>query len=377
MKSKGPVVVGLSGGVDSAVAAWLMKQEGCDAIGVFLHQWDAPEAVARRCCSQADGFDARALADELDIPFVVLDAREAFHREVVEPFVRSYLGGTTPNPCVICNEQVKLRFLAAKADELGAETIVTGHYARLIHEASERRVRLFRGVDPIKDQSYFLFRLPQKILRRLRFPLGGMTKEQVRRLAHTAGLSVASKPDSQQLCFLGAMGVGEFIERYVKDPQGASGDIVGPEGKALGRHGGAYRFTVGQRRGLGVYSTQPLYVSAIEPQTQKVFVAPKEGLFSRKFRIVQCHWIWAPPKEGSILKAKIRAHHHPLECKLLEFWGDGAWIELLRPEFAITPGQSCVLYDGDEALGGGWIERVVWGTQEPKERSGPQEPLRS
>jgi tRNA-specific 2-thiouridylase len=260
MKSKGPVVVGLSGGVDSALAAWLIKQEGWDVIGVFLHQWDAPEAVARRCCSQADGFDARALADELDIPFIILDAKEPFRSEVVEPFVQGYLGGTTPNPCVICNERVKLRFLVAKADELGAEMVVTGHYSRLIHDESGRRVRLFRGVDPSKDQSYFLFRLPQEILRRLRFPLGEMTKEQVRRLAHAAGLSVASKPDSQQLCFLGAMGVGEFIERHVPDSKEASGDIIGPEGKALGRDSGAYRFTVGQRRGLGVYSTEPLYV---------------------------------------------------------------------------------------------------------------------
>lgn len=378
MVGKRPVVVGLSGGVDSALAAWLMKQEGHDVIGVFLHQWDAPEAVARRCCSRADGFDARALADELDIPFIVLDARESFRTQVIEPFIQGYLGGETPNPCIVCNERVKLQSLAAKADELGAETLVTGHYARLLHDAAHRRVRLFRGVDLGKDQSYFLYRVPQEILRRLRLPLGNMTKDKVRWLAREASLSVATKPDSQQLCFLGTTGVGGFIERHLSGPKGDSGEIIGPDGKVLGHHGGTYRFTVGQRRGLGVFHREPLYVSSIDPTTQKVFVVPKEGLFCRKFSIGRSRWIGDPPKEGSILKAQIRAHHRPLDGKLVEFCAGEWWIELLEPEFAVTLGQSCVLYDGDEVVGGGEIERVVW--ENPASKEGPtllEEPLKA
>ena len=353
------VVVGLSGGVDSALAARLAQREGKEVVGVFLHQWDVPDAVARRCCSQADCFDARAVADELDIPFVVLDAKEIFRSEVVSPFVEGYLKGTTPNPCVTCNERVKLLVLASKALELRAKALVTGHYARVLFDPDAQVYRLFRGVDPRKDQSYFLYRLPQQTLRMLNLPLGVMTKDAVRRLAGQDGLSIASKPDSQQLCFLGALSAGEFVERFTGMSSEASGDIVGPFGDLLGRHCGVFRFTVGQRRGIGVCYQEPLYVSRIEPHSQRVFVAPKDGLFSKALRFGRASWVWKLPHEGKPYEVQVRAHHSSIKAVLREVHADGGWLELLEPVFAVAPGQSAVLYDGEEVLGGGVIEEAV------------------
>lgn len=352
-------VVGLSGGVDSALAARLAQREGKEVVGVFLHQWDAPDGVARRCCSQADCFDARAVADELDIPFMVLDAKDVFRREVVGPFIEGYLKGTTPNPCVTCNERVKLLVLASKALELGAKGLVTGHYARVVFDQDAQAYRLFRGVDSKKDQSYFLYRLPQQTLRMLSLPLGSMTKDAVRNLAAQSGISIASKPDSQQLCFLGALSAGEFVERFACEPSDASGDIVGPFGEVLGRHAGVFRYTVGQRRGIGVCHKEPLYVSRIEPRSKRVFVAQKEGLFSRALRLGRAAWVWTLPLEGKLYEAQVRAHHTPIKAVLREVGAEEGLLELLEPAFGVAPGQSAVLYDGEEVLGGGIIEQAL------------------
>lgn len=346
--------MGLSGGVDSSAAAALLVEAGWDVVGLTLKVWDRS-----RCCSLDDVEDARRVARHLGIPFYVLDAHEAFAAEVVEPFVRSYAEGRTPNPCVACNRRIKFGWLLDRARALGCEALATGHYARLEGEGGERR--LYKGADPDKDQSYFLVPEVHGVLERLRFPLGAMTKAQVRRFAEERELPVARKAESQDVCFLPGGGLAAFLEgRLGARP----GDIVDREGAVLGRHRGVHTYTVGQRRGLGVSGREPLHVLAVDPAASRVVVGPRREALARGLLVGDPVWLVPPPlldgpRECAV---KIRSTAPEVPCRV-EGEAAGLRVTFAEPQFGVAPGQLAVFYQGDTVLGGAWIERSVMGDE--------------
>jgi tRNA-uridine 2-sulfurtransferase len=349
-------VVAMSGGVDSSAAAALMaERRGSDAVlGVALRLYSTDEHAVRSgrsCCAPDDLHDARRAAAALGIRFYVYDAQERFRSEVIDDFVGAYARGETPNPCVRCNEQVKFDWLLDRARRLGADELVTGHYAR-IELGRDGAWQLLRARDAGKDQSYFLHGLTQDELAFVRFPLGELTKPQVRELARRRGLPNADKPESMEVCFVAGRPVAEFLESH--GVGAARGEIVVTAGRVLGEHQGVHQFTVGQRRGLGVAHKLPLYVASLDAKRQQVVVGPREEVARASFRALQASWVAEPPEPGAECEVQIRHRGRPLPARIQP---DGASVRvtLREPVIGIAPGQSAVFYRGDAVLGGARI----------------------
>lgn len=342
----------MSGGVDSSVAAALLHEQGYELVGVTLHLWDAEgEQKVGRCCAPEDRDDARRVCDHLGIPHYVLDEREAFREHVVTPFAREYLEGRTPAPCVHCNRTVKLQKLVALADSFGATHVATGHYARLVREAGD--LRLLRGRDREKDQSYFLFGVSRSILERLLFPLGELpNKEATRAEGRRLGVPNADKGDSQELCFVPDGDIGGFLSRAGHAPR--PGRIEDETGAVVGEHSGIERFTVGQRKGLGLGGGPVRYVLRIVPDENRVVVGGEDGLFTRRLRAADASWFGSLPDAPFEASIRIRHRHEPAPARIVPH-ESGFEAEFLEPQRAVTPGQAAVLYRGDEVVGGGFI----------------------
>ncbi len=364
------IVVAMSGGVDSSTAAAILAHAGEKVVGLTLQLWDQTRIAGRhgipdalksgRCCSLDDVYDARRVAEQLGIPYYVVNEEEHFEREVVRPFVAEYLKGRTPIPCSLCNNYLKFDRLLKTARGIGAERIATGHYAVNEFDAARGRWILKRPVDLEKDQTYFLFGLTQEQLSRTLFPLGKMTKAEVREAARAHGLKLAEKPDSQEICFIPGGDYKQFLTAYLEE-QGeplpeAAGDLVTSSGKVLGRHNGIFNFTVGQRKGLNVSSPTPLYVLNIDPESRRVTVGDDAELATRTLRARNMNWVSISELTGPMrVRAKIRHRHEPAWATLEPAGAGEVTAAFDEPQRAVTPGQAAVFYDGDEVVGGGWI----------------------
>lgn len=351
------IVVAMSGGVDSSVTAALLRDQGYEVIGISMQVWDYSRfngGEAGSCCSLDDIHDARRVAEQLGIPFYVVNFEEEFERLVIGDFIDEYFLGRTPNPCVRCNQWIKFELLLKKAQALGADFLATGHYART-DRGGDGRFRLLTGVDRGKDQSYFLFALTQEQLGHVLFPLGGLTKAEVRKLAAHYELRVAEKRESQEICFIPDNDYVRFIEE-ARGKGHLSGEIVDSGGKVLGTHEGIYRYTVGQRKGLGIAHPHPLYVVRVDREKREVVVGGKEELFSEGLSVRNVNWIIPPPTYPLEVTCKIRYRHQPVPCRIVPLPDTRAEVRFHAMEKSVTPGQAAVFYDGDQVLGGGWIE---------------------
>ncbi|MBE3590329.1 MAG: tRNA 2-thiouridine(34) synthase MnmA [Firmicutes bacterium] len=370
--SRGVVVAAMSGGVDSSVAAALLKEQGYEVIGVTMNLWpeDEPGVVQERggCCGLGAVFDARAVADRLGIPYYVLNFRDVFEEQVIDRFAADYARGRTPNPCLLCNRYIKFEALLKKARQMGADYVATGHYARVDRDPLTGRYRLRRAVDARKDQSYALYALTQDQLAQTLLPLGAFTKPEVRRMAAERGLFVATKPDSQEICFVASGRYTEVVQ--ARAPEGMRpGPILDLDGREIGRHPGLAAFTVGQRRGLGLQGGRPLYVVALDPERNAVIVGPEEALESEGLLAEDVHWIaGAPPEEPRRVQAKIRYQGRLVPGVVQAEPGGRARLDFDEPARAVTPGQAVVFYDGDEVLGGGTIVSALHGADHPLAR---------
>jgi tRNA-specific 2-thiouridylase len=356
------VVLAMSGGVDSSVAAYLLREQGYDVIGLFMrtgvHDPAGTEERAdhkKGCCSAVDAGDARRVADLLDIPFYALDFEQEFGR-IIDYFADEYLSGRTPNPCVVCNSWLKFGQLWSYAESLQADAIATGHYARVLPGASEPE--LHQAADPDKDQSYVLYGLRRSILPRLLFPIGGFRKEQVRALARSAGLGVADKPDSVEICFVPG-GDHAAVIRERRPERSTGGVIVDTAGKVLARHEGIEQFTVGQRKGLGVAAGSRRYVLRIVPGANEVVVGDREDLLATGLRASRINWLTEQPAAPLACSVRIRYRHTPAPATVTPLPDGGAQVVFEEPQPAVTPGQAVVFYAGSRVLGGGWIERAL------------------
>jgi tRNA-specific 2-thiouridylase len=354
------IVVAMSGGVDSSVAAALLVEQGHDVIGLSMQLYDASggaggERSFGSCCTIDDLHDARRVAAALSIPHYILNFERRFHEQVVTNFVDEYTAGRTPLPCAHCNSDLKFATLLDRARGLGADAVATGHYAR-VRRAATGRCQLRRGTDAAKDQSYFLFALTQDQLEQAVFPVGDRGKTQVRDYAHRLGLPVAAKPDSQEICFIPDHDYASFVTSRSAEAASSGGAVVDEAGHVLGRHDGIHRFTVGQRKGLGVSSTSPMYVLSLKPETRTVVVGPKASLERTRLSASGVNWIEGTPDNPRRACVQIRHRHHPAPATV-RATGDGhAEIVFDTPQIAVTPGQAAVFYDGDVVLGGGWID---------------------
>lgn len=362
------IVVAMSGGVDSSVVAALLKRAGYEVIGVTLQLYDHGEAMRRKgaCCAGRDIHDARAVAAKLGIAHFVLDYEDRFRSAVIEPFIDSYAAGETPVPCVACNQHIKFADLLETARDLGASALVTGHYVESRRLANGKRA-LFRAREPERDQSYFLYTTTQEELEFLRFPLGSLIKTEVRALAREFGLTVADKQDSQDICFVPTGRYTDLIAR-LKPDAAEPGEIVHIDGRVLGRHPGIVHYTVGQRRGIGVATGEPLYVLRLDPETRRVIVGPREALQVRRIRIEDVNWLGDRPieeeaRDGLPVHVRVRSTRAPRPATLFVTGNSHVEVELVDGEEGVAPGQACVIYDSadDHArlLGGGVIKGAV------------------
>lgn len=361
------VVVAMSGGVDSSVCAAMLAREGYDVIGVTLQLYDHGAAVKKEkaCCAGQDIYDARRVSEMMGFPHYVLDYETKFNDGVMQDFADTYLKGATPIPCVRCNQTVKFRDLLSVAKDLGADCMATGHYIKRV--MGPKGAELHRAQDHGKDQSYFLFTTTKAQLDFLRFPLGGMEKSETRRLAVELGLNVAAKPDSQDICFVPTGRYTDVIEKL--RPDGAEpGDLVHMDGRVLGQHRGVMYYTIGQRRGLGLEhgsGAEPLFVVRLDADAKKVIVGPREALQRSRIHLQEINWLgegeYGPHLDGLEIAVKIRSTRPPAPAKFM-MDGDALIVELIEPEFGISPGQACVFYearkDAARTLGGGWIEKT-------------------
>jgi len=351
----------MSGGVDSSVAAALLAEQGHDVIGVSMQLYDASGADGRSsfgsCCSIEDLHDARRVAAAINIPHYIVNFERQFNEHVVSNFVREYASGRTPIPCAHCNSDLKFATLLDRARAFGADVVATGHYARVERDDRTGRTSGFllrRGSDPAKDQSYFLFSLTQEQLARAMFPVGDRPKDAVREYAKRRNLPVAAKPDSQEICFIPDHDYAAFVGQQIADRDRA-GSIVDESGRVLGQHEGIHRFTVGQRKGLGISSGTPVYVLALRPDAREVVVGPKPALERTELTASQVNWIVEPA--GSMrVKAQIRHRHTPEAATVSALDQTRARVVFDAPQIAVTPGQAVVFYDGDVVVGGGWID---------------------
>lgn len=344
------VVVGMSGGVDSSLTASILKDQGYEPAGITLSLW----GEGSRCCSEKDALDAKRVCEMLGVPHYTICHQTRFQREVVDYFVSEYARGRTPNPCVVCNEKIKFRMLLSKAKEIGAYYVATGHYARVEHDHESGFSLLKRGIDRTKDQSYFLATLPQTVLRRMLLPMGTMTKEEARKRAKGSGLHVKDKSESQEVCFVRDGEQESFLDQRIGRQEG---EIIGEEGEVLGRHSGIHRYTVGQRKGLGVSRGHPLYVRALDSKERKVFLGREESLLKQAVIIERVRFL--APQEGRTVEveAKIRYGSPPYPAKFELFEEDRAKLTFDTPQRAVTPGQLAVAYRGDTVYASGWIVR--------------------
>ncbi|CAN5282264.1 tRNA 2-thiouridine(34) synthase MnmA [soil metagenome] len=348
----------MSGGVDSSVAGYLLREQGYDVVGVTMKVWpqDCISRAEDKCCGPQAVADARNVAHSLGIPHYVVDEADQFERLVIDYFSSEYQAGRTPNPCVMCNEKLKFGNLWNKAEALGCDYIATGHYAIIEHHAAHAVLR--KGADPRKDQSYFLFSLRQPQLRRALTPLGAMSKPEIREIARTLGLKVADKVDSQEICFVPGNDYKAFLRSHLGENKFHEGGIYDLAGNFLGEHGGIELFTIGQRKGLPGGSAQPRYVIDIDPETNRVIVGSAEDLVSEEFEIDRVNWVSRGVSEEPVeVTVKIRYSHPGTGATLFPLEDGRARVQLHEPQKAVTPGQAAVFYDGDVVLGGGWIVR--------------------
>ncbi|MBF0170063.1 MAG: tRNA 2-thiouridine(34) synthase MnmA [Nitrospinae bacterium] len=352
------ILVAMSGGVDSSAVAALLAREGRKIVGVTMRVWEDPAGTEARhgaCCTLDDANDARRVADKLGFPHYTLNVKDAFRRMVVDPFIADYRAGRTPNPCALCNSAIKFDHLFIQGEKIGATKITTGHYARI--GEFHGRPALLRGVDPKKDQSYFLFGIPAHRLGSILFPLGDMTKDETRALAREVGLNVAEKKESQEICFIPDNDYAALVEK--EGGAVGAGDIVTADGKVIGRHSGYLHYTVGQRKGLGIAAPQPFYVTRVEPDTNRVVVGGREAIMGRT--LVARDFNWLVPKdeiEGLTFTARIR-HNSPDAPADVTAEGERVVVTFHEPQNAIAPGQAVVVYHGDVVVGGGWIEERI------------------
>jgi tRNA-uridine 2-sulfurtransferase len=359
------IAVAMSGGVDSSTVAAMLRAEGSNVIGLTMQLWNQrrlagregmPETVTGRCCSLDDVYDARRVAETIGIPYYVVNHEDRFERDVVRPFVHEYLSGRTPIPCSLCNNHLKFDQLLTVAQQIGADAVATGHYARVEFDEPRSRWLLKRPVDRAKDQTYFLFGLTQEQLSRTLFPLGGMTKPEVRELARKHGLALAEKPDSQEICFVPGGNYKQFIDAYLAE-QGdslpdTSGELVTTDGHVIGEHAGIHNFTVGQRKGLGVATGSPLYVLQIKGDQRQVIVGEQESLYSstlitKRSNLISVNELTEPMR----VSVKIRHRHEPAAATIEKIGIDEIVVRFDQPQRAVTPGQAAVFYDGDIVAG--------------------------
>jgi len=371
--SRPRIAIAMSGGVDSSVAALMLKEAGYEVVGFSLRLWDPGRSrvegdhhLPRPCCSLDDFRDAQMVAAQLGIAHYVVDFQSEFESAVVLTFIEEYRSGLTPSPCVLCNSRIKFGHLMRLAEEVGADRVATGHYARVSYDADTGRYLLGRALDRRKDQSYFLFELDQSQLARIVFPLGDLEKRHVRKIARAYKLPVAEKGESQEICFIPDGNYAAFIERNCRSAGDrcdgltslAGGQIVDREGRILGAHPGIHYFTVGQRRGLGIAHSKPLYVLEIQPQENRIVVGERSQLFRQRCRLGGVNWISIDKAQVPVkVHAKIRSQHAPAPATVYPGADGSVEVVFDNPQAAITPGQACVFYQDDKVVGGGWIQR--------------------
>lgn len=360
--TKEKVVIAMSGGVDSSVCALMMKEQGYDCIGMTMRLWKGPEAESlscdsKSCCGAESVEDARLVCDEIKIPYYAINFKEEFWTNVVEKFADEYCKGRTPSPCILCNEKMKFDTLYKKCLDVGAEKVCTGHYARIKFDQDRKRWVLMKGVDYAKDQSYFLFSMTQEQLSKTIFPLGEFTKPHIRELAKEGNLITASKPESMDICFIPDGDYAAFIERHFPEKIPPKGPVKTVDGKELGEHNGIHSYTIGQRKGLNIAFGKPLYISNIDPKTNEIQVGPFEETKQKSCFVSRITWVAEDgSKETYQASVKIRSKSPESRATIIPLGNGKAKIEFENAQHAITPGQAAVFYQGDEVLGGGWID---------------------